>query len=61
MARILIIEDTADFRVAYQAMLEGEGYEVLEPVNGIHFRRRVSRLRDASQIGEPVQGFSGIG
>ena len=35
MARILIIEDAADFRVAYREMLEGEGYEVIEAANGV--------------------------
>jgi len=35
MARILIIEDAADFRVAYQEMLEGEAYKVIEAANGV--------------------------
>ena len=35
MARILIIEDAADFRVSCREMLEGEGYEVIEAANGV--------------------------
>ena len=41
MAKILIIEDAADFRVAYREMLEGEGYEVIEAVNGIEGLERL--------------------
>ena len=35
MAKILIIEDAADFRVSCREMLEGEGYEVIEAANGV--------------------------
>jgi CheY-like chemotaxis protein len=35
LAKVLIIEDAADYRVAYREMLEGEGYEVIEAKNGV--------------------------
>ena len=33
-ARILIIDDDEDYRASTRALLEGEGYEVLEACNG---------------------------
>ena len=45
MAKVLIIEDAADFRVAYREMLEGEGYEVIEAANGVE---GLERLKSAT-------------
>lgn len=46
MARILIIDDARDIRVALRKLLERVGYEVLEAANGME----ASRLYNASPV-----------
>lgn len=43
MARVLIVDDTAFFRVVLRELLEGEGHEVLEARDG---REGVRRFRE---------------
>jgi CheY-like chemotaxis protein len=64
-ARILIIDDDADYRASTRALLEGEGYEVLEGPSG---REGLAALRAHKpdlvvldiMMESPVEGYSVI-
>ncbi len=61
--KILIIDDDADYRASTRALLEGEGYEVIEAING---REGIDRARSQKpdlivldiMMESPVEGYT---